>query len=795
MAVEVRAGAGLFDDLIPQSSPAPSPPMNGGLFDDLIPAARPQAGEQAGTDIGTADHFVRQLGAGAAAAGASALQAPAILAGQVDSAAQRARRRTLEAMDRLDAVAAEGGRPGEVWGTLDSRDTTVLRDAARYWRALKAGDTDEATALRRRIEGEIADVAPTLTDPRETALYGAGEAVRDLYDEPGAPLHGNPDYKGDFWRDTVPNALGSTGAFLATGAAGAAARVPAALAAGATGAAVNSTDTFREALESGADLETAYRAATGGAAVGAGEGLPIGQVLKRLDAVGGRRMRRIIAEGLKGMGEEAAQEALNAVGNNLIAAGLYDPERDVLEGAGESAAAGGAVGAIFSVVASTFARQRGGATDPTAPRADLRDGDDGFAEAPGASPPLPPGPKPEPGARVTVATPDGPVAGTVESVDRRGAMVRLDDTGDLEPVALRDLQAQPPQPAGLPPVETVDLNEGDLRSPIPNEIIGEGKAAMEDAINAASAPAPAPPPPASAGAPTGAPPSLFDDLIPERPGGANAGPPPLDLTEDMVVDDPPPLDLTEDMIVDTAPDRWRARQDQRDALVARAQLEPGAYVDRDGVPYHVDPEGRIVRGGSGEAEAFGSLERGYVDDQGEAFARRALAGEMRRVPGDQALAVGARVAVADGAGTVVSAGGGEIAVRLDGTGDIEPFPPGAVRPLPREPRKDNTGPAGSAPEVADGAALPAPAETQRPAVTGASLDRTASWVIRDRRTGDAILETFDRRAVEALNTDRYEAVPIQDHLGGAEPARCGAPGRHAPRGGTACPQRPGRSVK
>lgn len=45
-----------------------------------------------------------------------------------------------------------------------------------------------------------------------------------------------------------------------------------------------------------------------------------------------------------------------------------------------------------------------------------------------------------------------------------------------------------------------------------------------------------------------------------------------------------------------------------------------------------------------------------------------------------------------------------------------------------------------------------------------SLSRTASWVLRNKATGEVVMETFDRKKVDALNTDKYEAVPIQEHL-------------------------------
>ncbi|MCA0204290.1 MAG: thermonuclease family protein [Proteobacteria bacterium] len=40
----------------------------------------------------------------------------------------------------------------------------------------------------------------------------------------------------------------------------------------------------------------------------------------------------------------------------------------------------------------------------------------------------------------------------------------------------------------------------------------------------------------------------------------------------------------------------------------------------------------------------------------------------------------------------------------------------------------------------------------------------ASWVIRDRETGEAIMETSSRAQIENLRDDRYEAVPIGEHL-------------------------------
>jgi hypothetical protein len=45
------------------------------------------------------------------------------------------------------------------------------------------------------------------------------------------------------------------------------------------------------------------------------------------------------------------------------------------------------------------------------------------------------------------------------------------------------------------------------------------------------------------------------------------------------------------------------------------------------------------------------------------------------------------------------------------------------------------------------------------------LDTTdKSWVIKNKQTVEVMFETFDREKVKALNTDKYVAVPITEHL-------------------------------
>ena len=53
---------------------------------------------------------------------------------------------------------------------------------------------------------------------------------------------------------------------------------------------------------------------------------------------------------------------------------------------------------------------------------------------------------------------------------------------------------------------------------------------------------------------------------------------------------------------------------------------------------------------------------------------------------------------------------------------------------------------------------------RRPAEPSSLLGEPASWVIVDKNTGKPVMETFERKTAEAVNTERYRAVPILDHL-------------------------------
>lgn len=51
-------------------------------------------------------------------------------------------------------------------------------------------------------------------------------------------------------------------------------------------------------------------------------------------------------------------------------------------------------------------------------------------------------------------------------------------------------------------------------------------------------------------------------------------------------------------------------------------------------------------------------------------------------------------------------------------------------------------------------------------MTALSIRPTVSWVIVDQITGKSVCETFSRKIVDAINTSRYRAIPIEEYLPG-----------------------------
>ena len=48
--------------------------------------------------------------------------------------------------------------------------------------------------------------------------------------------------------------------------------------------------------------------------------------------------------------------------------------------------------------------------------------------------------------------------------------------------------------------------------------------------------------------------------------------------------------------------------------------------------------------------------------------------------------------------------------------------------------------------------------------------KIGSWVIRNKATGEVVMETFSPKVADAINTAKYETVPILDYLVGLNKA-------------------------
>lgn len=220
------------------------------------------------------------------------------------------------------------------------------------------GAANLAEPTRQQLQAELETLqllAPQIAEPaanreitpaRETPLYQRGDAIRQASED----TFGAPDPRDTSFWGKVSEGLGNMGGMALTSVAAGMVGGPAAgLAAGAAiGSALNTPALYKEAIEAGADEETALEAARWGTAIGASEIIPITRALKLLPAsmrreAGGAFLRNF-THIAKSSGEEAAQEYLATVANNIVAQKLYDPDRGWTEGALEAAAVGAVLG-------------------------------------------------------------------------------------------------------------------------------------------------------------------------------------------------------------------------------------------------------------------------------------------------------------------------------------------------------------------------------------------------------------------------------------------------------------------
>lgn len=173
-----------------------------------------------------------------------------------------------------------------------------------------------------------------------------------------------------FWTDQLPQATGTTAAFLLAGTAGEIATggaVAAWATAGFLGAALGAEQGVEDAVSAGATPSQARIASGVGLLLGTTEALPVIRILDRADnATGGvlsRKLNRVfqqklvggvLREGLKGAIEEGLQEMGQQLGQDVTAELTYDPDRDIMGNLTKAGEVAGASGFLLSAAATAL---------------------------------------------------------------------------------------------------------------------------------------------------------------------------------------------------------------------------------------------------------------------------------------------------------------------------------------------------------------------------------------------------------------------------------------------------------
>ena len=213
--------------------------------------------------------------------------------------------------------------------------------------------------------------------PNETKaalLEKEAAVIQDAVPEP------SEESQKSFWLGDLPRGAGSMLSFLIPGTAarvvGGAGKVvaksapalermagwlsrPATATVAATGAAANGISAYDEAIKRGASEDEAFRAFLLNAGAGTSEVVPLEGMIGRLLGPVARKWKGIVVQSLKdgvtsGL-DEAIQEGSQQVAQDLIARGVYDPEREIdWEAAARSAAVGGILGHTFGTLTSAL---------------------------------------------------------------------------------------------------------------------------------------------------------------------------------------------------------------------------------------------------------------------------------------------------------------------------------------------------------------------------------------------------------------------------------------------------------
>lgn len=290
----------------------------------------------------------------------------------------------------------------------------------------------------RRREGFTKMAGLHLAQPvQETDLYKTGQKVQEF----GEKTFGASDAYKDSWTRALTEGLGSTipvfGAAVLTRGGGATA-----------GFSMSAGEAIDRAIQGGATKEQILKAISVGGVPGMTEEIPFDQLLNRIP-IGrwGKVMETVIKIGATAA-EEGGQEAVQQAMQNVIEKYVYDPKQDISEGVLENALIGAAVGGIIATPTAPFTSKGTQVETPAAPPADMSQASPAGAIIPDVFDELPP---------VAAA----PVA---ESM--------VVETPKIMPAPQAEKDAR---------ITSTRLTPEDRASPIPNDIIDDGKKAIEEA--------------------------------------------------------------------------------------------------------------------------------------------------------------------------------------------------------------------------------------------------------------------------------------------------------------------------
>jgi len=188
------------------------------------------------------------------------------------------------------------------------------------------------------VEQAGTGISALLPDEQEKATQ---KYIKEIAATAKAPFAAAPGYEDTVGRK-FGEATGSIAPFIATGPFGLAGRIAGYSLGIGAGA---GTQVEKSAAEGATEAEQTL--STGlGAVVGASEMFAPIRILKRIGQPIAEGAAAYVKRAFIAGGEEAAQEAAAQAAQNIITKGIYKPEQEIIEQVGESAAYGGAVGAL-----------------------------------------------------------------------------------------------------------------------------------------------------------------------------------------------------------------------------------------------------------------------------------------------------------------------------------------------------------------------------------------------------------------------------------------------------------------